>query len=61
MNKALHVLVYLVLLVSAAALFFEIKLYDKKELLKDRTSPRPRPRTCSRTIPSSSKSRTSRS
>ena len=36
MNKALHVLVYLVLLVSAAALFFEIKLYDKKELLKDR-------------------------
>ncbi|MGN0846267.1 MAG: hypothetical protein ACI4RA_02645 [Kiritimatiellia bacterium] len=36
MNKALHALVYVTLLVAAAALFFEVKLYDKKELLKDR-------------------------
>jgi len=36
MNKALHALVYLVLAVSAAALYFEINLYQKKELLKDR-------------------------
>lgn len=36
MNKALHALVYVILVVSAAALFFEFKLYDKKDLLKDR-------------------------
>ena len=36
MNKALHALVYVVLAVSAAALYFEINLYQKKELLKDR-------------------------
>ncbi len=36
MNKALHALVYVTLLVAAAALFFELKLADKKELLRDR-------------------------
>ena len=36
MNKALHVLVYVILAVAAAALYFEINLYGKKELLKDR-------------------------
>lgn len=36
MNKALHALVYVVLAVSAAALYFEYNLYGKKELLKDR-------------------------
>ncbi len=36
MNKALHALVYVTLVVAAAALFFEMKLSDKKELLKDR-------------------------
>ena len=36
MNKALHALVYVTLVVAAAALFFEFKLYDKKDLLKDR-------------------------
>lgn len=36
MNKALHALVYVILVVAAAALFFEFKLYDKKDLLKDR-------------------------
>ena len=36
MNKALHALVYVMLIIAAAALYFEINLYDKKELLKDR-------------------------
>lgn len=36
MNKALHALVYVTLVVAAVALFFEFKLYDKKDLLKDR-------------------------
>lgn len=36
MNKAVHALVYVILAVAAGALFFEVKLYDKKELLKDR-------------------------
>ena len=36
MNKALHALVYLILAVAAAALYFEYNLYGKKELLKDR-------------------------
>ena len=36
MNKALHALVYLILAVSVAALYFEYNLYGKKELLKDR-------------------------
>ena len=36
MNKVLHALVYVTLVVAAAALFFEFKLYDKKDLLKDR-------------------------
>jgi len=36
MNKALHALVYLILAVAAAALYFEYNLYGKKELLKER-------------------------
>lgn len=36
MNKALHALVYVILAVSVAALYFEYNLYGKKELLKDR-------------------------
>ena len=36
MNKALHALVYVTLVVAAAALFFEIQLDGKRELLKDR-------------------------
>ena len=36
MNKALHALVYVILAVSAASLYFEYNLYGKKELLKDR-------------------------
>ncbi len=36
MNKALHALVYLILAVSVAALYFEYNLYGKKELLKSR-------------------------
>lgn len=36
MNKALHALVYVTLLVAGAALFFEIQLDGKRELLKDR-------------------------
>ena len=35
MNKAVHALVYVILAVAAVALYFEINLYDKKELLKD--------------------------
>lgn len=36
MNKALHALVYVILAVAVAALYFEYNLYGKKELLKDR-------------------------
>ena len=36
MNKALHALVYVILAVAGVALFFEIKLFDKKELLTER-------------------------
>lgn len=36
MNKVLHALVYVILAVSAAALFFEVNLFDKKALLADR-------------------------
>ncbi len=36
MNKALHALVYLFLILSAAALWFEIELNKKRELLRDR-------------------------
>jgi len=36
MNKVLHVLVYVFLVLAAAALYFEIQLNDKRALLKDR-------------------------
>ena len=36
MNKALHALVYVILVIAAAALYFEYNLFGKKELLKDR-------------------------
>ena len=36
MNKALHALVYVILAVAGVALFFEIKLYEKRELLTER-------------------------
>ena len=36
MNKAVHALVYVILVGAAAALYFEVQLYGKKELLKDR-------------------------
>lgn len=36
MNKALHALVYVILLVAAAALFFQLKLNGKWEMLKER-------------------------
>lgn len=36
MNKALHALVYVILAVAGVALFFEIKLYEKRELLSER-------------------------
>lgn len=36
MNKALHALVYVILAVAGVALFFEIKLYQKRELLTER-------------------------
>jgi len=36
MNKVLHVLVYVILAVAGVALFFEIKLYEKRELLSER-------------------------
>ncbi len=36
MNKAVHALVYVILEVAALALFLEFKLFDKKDLLKDR-------------------------
>lgn len=35
MNKAVHVLVYVILAVAGVALYFEIKLSEKKTLLKD--------------------------
>ncbi len=35
MNKAVHVLVYLILAVAGVALYFEMKLSEKKALLKD--------------------------
>ena len=34
MNKALHALVYVILAVAGVALFFEIKLFDKKEFVE---------------------------
>lgn len=36
MNKALHILVYLFLVLSATSLWFEIELNKKRELLRDR-------------------------
>lgn len=36
MNKVLHVLVYLFLILAGVALFFEMKLFDKRTLLGDR-------------------------
>ncbi len=38
MNKAVHALVYVILLVAGAALYFEWNLYNKKELLTDRNN-----------------------
>ena len=35
MNKAVHALVYVILAVAGVALYFEMNLFDKKELLKD--------------------------
>ena len=36
MNKVLHALVYVILVVACAALFFELKLYDKRAMLVER-------------------------
>ena len=36
MNKALHALVYLILILAVVALVFELNLYQKRELLGDR-------------------------
>ena len=36
MNKVLHVLVYVFLVLAAAALYFELQLNDKRALLTDR-------------------------
>ncbi len=36
MNKVLHVLVYFMLILAGVALFFEMKLFDKRTLLGDR-------------------------
>lgn len=36
MNKAVHALVYVILAVAAVALYLQLGLYGKKELLKDR-------------------------
>lgn len=36
MNKALHALVYVILAIAAVALYFEINLYQKRELLGER-------------------------
>ena len=38
MNKAVHALIYVILAVAGVALYFEINLFDKKELLKDSNS-----------------------
>ena len=38
MNKAVHALVYVILLVAGAALYFEWNLYNKKELLTERNN-----------------------
>lgn len=38
MNKAVHALIYVILVVAGVALYFEINLFDKKELLKDSNS-----------------------
>ena len=38
MNKVLHVLVYVFLLLAAAALYFELQLNEKRALLTDRNS-----------------------
>ena len=35
MNKAVHALVYVILAVAGVALYFEMKLSEKKALLKD--------------------------
>lgn len=35
MNKAVHALVYVILAAAGVALYFEMKLFEKKELLKD--------------------------
>ena len=35
MNKAVHALVYVILAVAGVALYFEMNLFEKKELLKD--------------------------
>ena len=35
MNKAVHALVYVILAVAGVALYFEMKLFEKKELLKE--------------------------
>lgn len=35
MNKAVHALVYVILAVAGVALYFELNLFEKKELLKD--------------------------
>ena len=36
MNKVLHIVVYLILIVAAVALWFEKSLFDKRALLGDR-------------------------
>ena len=36
MNKALHALVYIILVLAVVALIFELNLYKKRELLGDR-------------------------
>lgn len=38
MNKAVYALIYVILAVAGVALYFEINLFDKKELLKDSNS-----------------------
>ena len=38
MNKAVHALIYVILAIAGVALYFEINLFDKKELLKDSNS-----------------------
>jgi hypothetical protein len=36
MNKAVHALVYVILIVAAAALYFEMNLYKKRAMQEDR-------------------------